>query len=270
EWIHCAITRDIDGRLALFLDGELDPSEGGDFGAILRGLNLGESVAPNGSAASYDEVRVWNTALSAEKIQRHHRTRFTSEDAPAGLVARISGEQPGGRLEGGAKVTLTRDFPELMTPAEASALEAEFSTFRMLAGRSGDPANGKRLAQASCLICHQVAGEGIALGPDLSGAGAMGNEALLRSILTPNAQLESGYYRHDIKLKDGSALSGFLVRENADSLTLRQVGADERVIARDQILAHEVSRRSLMPEGLIAGFTEEEVADLFTYLRSLK
>jgi putative heme-binding domain-containing protein len=129
---------------------------------------------------------------------------------------------------------------------------------------------GKQLAQATCLICHQVKGEGIAIGPDLSGAGAMGTEALLRNILTPNAQLESGYYRHDLKLKDGGVLSGFLVSETPKALTIRQIGADERAIPRARILSHDISRRSLMPEGLIDGFGEKQVADLFSYLQSLK
>jgi len=139
-----------------------------------------------------------------------------------------------------------------------------------MAIKPGDPAAGAKIAETTCLICHQVQDKGLAIGPNLSGAGAMGVESLLRNILTPNAQLESGYYRHDIKLNDGSVLSGFLAAESADSLVLRQIGADERVIPRTQVASHETSRRSLMPEGLIDGFTEQQVADLFAYLMALK
>jgi putative membrane-bound dehydrogenase-like protein len=269
EWTHCAITRDAAGNLALFLEGEPD-AKGGNFTGKLAGLNLGESLAAGGSEASYDEFRIWNVARSAEEIRRDHRTRFTAADRPPGLIHWIHAASPGGALEGGAKISLSRDFPELLTPAEASALHARFERFRKLTALPGDPAAGKQLAQASCLICHQVSGEGVAIGPDLSGAGAMGQEALLRNILTPNEQLESGYYRHDLKLKNGTVLSGFLSAVTADSVTLRQIGADERSIPRSQILKHEISRRSLMPEGLIDGFTDKQVADLFSYLMSLK
>jgi hypothetical protein len=38
----------------------------------------------------------------------------------------------------------------------------------------------------------------------------------------------------------------------------------------DQVKEHTVSKRSLMPEGLIDGFGEKQVADLFAYLLTLK
>ena len=98
----------------------------------------------------------------------------------------------------------------------------------------------------------------------------MGPESLLRNILTPNAQLESGYYRHDIALKDGSLLSGFLASDSLDVLVLRQIGADERAIPKGEVREHTVSRRSLMPEGLIDGFSDQQVADLFSYLGTLR
>ncbi len=112
--------------------------------------------------------------------------------------------------------------------------------------------------------------EGTAIGPNLSGAGAMGTESLLRNILTPNARLESGYYRHDVKLTQGSVASGFLVGESADSITLRGIGAQDQVIPRAGIASHDISRRSLMPEGLIDGFNAQQVSDLFSYLRTLQ
>jgi putative heme-binding domain-containing protein len=269
QWTHCALTRDATGKLALYFDGEPDV-QGGNFTAALTGMNLGESNAAGGSAGLFDEIRVWNRARSPEEIRRDFQTRFTAADQPAGLVQRIGASNPSGALEGGAKVSLTRDFPPLVTPAQAATLEEKFAKFRKLASQPGDSTRGQQLAQASCLICHQVKGEGIAVGPNLSGAGAMGVEALLRNILTPNAQLESGYYRHDVKLKDGSTLSGFLSAETHESLTIRQIGADPRVVPRGEILRHDVSRRSLMPEGLIDGFSPQQVADLFSYLMGLK
>ena len=51
---------------------------------------------------------------------------------------------------------------------------------------------------------------------------------------------------------------------------LKQIGADERAIPKDQVKEHVVSKRSLMPEGLIDGFSEKQVADLFAYLMTLK
>ena len=120
------------------------------------------------------------------------------------------------------------------------------------------------------MICHKILGEGVMIGPDLSGAGAMGLDALLGNILYPNDKMESGYYRHDVTLKDGSLVSGFLVSETAAQISIRAIGADERVIAHAQIAGHNVSKRSLMPEGLIDGMSEKQVADLLSYLTTLK
>jgi putative heme-binding domain-containing protein len=64
-------------------------------------------------------------------------------------------------------------------------------------------------------------------------------------------------------------VSGFLAGETADSLKIRRIGADELVIPKKDISAHDISKRSLMPEGLIDGFTDQQVSDLFTYLNSL-
>jgi putative heme-binding domain-containing protein len=98
----------------------------------------------------------------------------------------------------------------------------------------------------------------------------MGVESLLRNILTPNDQLESGYYRHDVRLTNETVVSGFLAAETADSITIRRIGADELVIPKNDIMVHDISKRSLMPEGLIDGFTDQQVSDLFSYLNSLK
>ncbi|MCU0797926.1 MAG: DUF1080 domain-containing protein [Akkermansiaceae bacterium] len=269
-WSHVAVIRDAAGNLSLFIDGSRDSSGSEPFTEVMDGLQLGESHPAEGSAASYDELRIWNMAREEKDLLATWRTRLGNEDHPPGLVKRFAADTPGLKLEGGAAIDWQTDPPSLITPAEAAAAREKYDRFRTWAVGAGDAARGKALATASCMICHRIKDEGIAIGPDLSGAGAMGVDGLLRNILYPNDQLESGYYRHDVTLKDGSLLSGFLVSEDADRLILRPLGADERVIPRDEIASHDVSRRTLMPEGLIDAHTPQQVADLFTYLLSLK
>ncbi len=268
EWTHCAVTRDPSGRVALHLDGEPAGAADAAFTEPLRKLDLGRANAAGGTAARFIEFRIWDRARSEAEIRADHRTVFT--DGAPGLVHRYPGESAGLPVKGGAALEWTADFPELITPEAAKALEEKFDRFRKMASNPGDPEAGKTLFQATCLICHQVRGEGIAIGPDLSGAGAMGVESLLRNVLTPNAQLESGYYRHDVTLVDGGFVSGFLASQDEKTLILRQIGADERAIPKDQVKEHSVSKRSLMPEGLIDGYTGKQVADLFAYLAELK
>jgi putative heme-binding domain-containing protein len=270
RWTHCAVTRDGGGKVAIYLDGEAAGVSEGVFAGSLKGLDLGRANKAGGTAASFLEYRVWNVARGADEIRAEFRTSFPAGETRPGLAHRFGADAPGLKLQGGATVEWTTDFPELVTPAAAKVLAEKFGRFREMAAKSGDPAKGRALFQASCMICHQVRGEGIAIGPELGGAGAMGVESLLRNILTPNAQLESGYYRHDITLKDGTLASGFLASDKGGTLVLKQIGADARAIPKKQVKEHKVSRRSLMPEGLIDGFSEQQVADLFAYLMTLK
>jgi putative heme-binding domain-containing protein len=270
KWTHCAVTRDDGGKVALYLDGELAGVSPGTFAAPMRSLDIGRANQPGGTAGSFLEYRVWSVARSQPEILANYRTRLPAGAAIPGLVLQVNGEAPGPHPVGGASVEWTSDFPELLTPDAAKALGVKFDKMRAIAANPGDPAAGKQLFQATCMICHQAQGQGIAIGPDLSGAGAMGTESLLRNILTPNAQLESGYYRHDVALNDGSFLSGFLASENKEMLVLRQIGADERAIPKGEVKDHTLSKRSLMPEGLLDGMSERQVADLFAYLATLK
>ncbi|WP_075090819.1 PVC-type heme-binding CxxCH protein [Haloferula sp. BvORR071] len=270
KWTHCAVTRDDAGKVALYLDGEPAGVSGGRFKAVMRDLDIGRANQPGGTAGSFLEYRIWSVARSAAEIRGEYRTRIPAGTAMPGLVQQISGEAPGMTPEGGASLEWTSDFPDLLTPAAAKTLGEKFERVRALANKPGTPAAGRQIFQATCMICHQVAGEGTAVGPNLSGAGAMGTESLLRNVLTPNAQLESGYYRHDIALEDGSFASGFLASEDKDMIVIRQIGADERAIPKRMVREHTVSKRSLMPEGLMDGLSEQQVSDLFSYLNSLK
>ncbi|OYV07300.1 MAG: hypothetical protein CFE26_01735 [Verrucomicrobiales bacterium VVV1] len=263
-WTHCAVTRDAAGNFRIYLDGELDQDKGKAWGDPMIGLKIGEASAGKVAAARYDEFRIWNVARSAEQIRSDYRTRLDSEKQEH-LVGRFSGDTAEAPFS-----EMTHDFPQLVTPAEAAAAAAKFTKFRAMTEKPGDPVAGRATFQATCMICHQVKGEGMQIGPDLSGVGAMGVQGILRNILDPNAQLESGYYRHDVTLTDGSLVSGFLVEETKDSITIRPIGADPKVIQLATISSHTVSKRSLMPEGLIEGFSEKQVADLFSYLSGLK
>jgi putative heme-binding domain-containing protein len=254
--------------LRIYLDGELNQDQGRVSLEPLTGLRLGESCSGKPCAARFDEFRVWDVARSAEEIRDNFRTRLDTE-IPPHLVKRFSGDQPGA-LVAPALTERTRDFPQLFTAAQAQAAAQRFARFRAMTDQPGDPVAGRALFQASCLICHQVKGEGTQIGPDLSGVGAMGIQGILRNVLDPNAQLESGYYRHDVTLTDGSLVSGFLVEETKETLTIRAIGADPKVIPLNTVANHSISKRSLMPEGLIDGFSEKQVADLFSYINSLK
>ena len=93
---------------------------------------------------------------------------------------------------------------------------------------------------------------------------------MVRYFANFSCQMESGYYRHDIILKDGSKISGSLVNQTKEALSIQPVGTAIQVIALTRIKNHKITKSSLMPEGLIDHLSPEQVSDLFTYIRTLK
>jgi putative heme-binding domain-containing protein len=139
-----------------------------------------------------------------------------------------------GKLHGGAKVQKTQDYPPLLTSVEAQALAEKFMKFHALAGKTGDTAKGKALFATLCQQCHNVGGQGGQVGPVLGGAGALGVEALLRNILTPNAAMEPGYRVFRVELKDDDVLDGILVSQDKDATSVFLIAMSAKTDSPDR------------------------------------
>lgn len=269
-WIHVAVTRDAAGHFQLYLNGEPDAAGTKDDPRPYQGLCIGRSNVPQGTKGQFAEYRIWNTCRSASEI----RATFdrTSLNAAGNLPALVYYRPLGAawdHLNGPARTVRSMDFPVLITPDAAKALDEKFAHYRSLAEKPGDPAKGQVLG-AICMGCHLVQGKGGMIGPTLSSAGAMGTESLLRNILTPNAAMEPGYRVYRAELTDGSIREGFLAAQDATSIVMRLPGAEDQRIPKDQLRRGTFTKRSLMPEGLELGFTPEQWSDLFAWLKSLK
>src|SRR5690606_2545686 len=89
--------------------------------------------------------------------------------------------------------------------------------------KKGDPVNGKMLFQ-TCLMCHQVKGEGQTIAPALDGLGYRDTEGLLHALLDPDAAIESGYAVYRVVKKDDSIVEGYLVKKESGGTTLAFMG----------------------------------------------
>ena len=270
QWVHFAFTRQSDGRCQVFLDGVEDARSTKVFRKKLSNLDFGPSGRGKQVALELMELRVWNRVFDERVIRERMAVSYADGEAPDALKHRFSGDSENLPLQGQARLVPASSAPALMTTAQAKEQAATFREYQVKVQKDGVVDNGKVMFQRACTACHMVNNLGGNIGPDLSGAGVMGDVALLRNILTPNAALETSYYRHDLKLKDGSLVSGFMASENEKAITIRLIGADDRVIAKSQVASHSISKRSLMPEGLLNGMDDQQVADLFAYLRTLK
>jgi putative membrane-bound dehydrogenase-like protein len=269
-WTHVALTRDAAGVLRLYQDGEPTGTSKSAQPHDLPGLTIGWSTPKGGTQGAFAEYRIWNVERKPAEIRANMTRTFAAETLPAALVfASASGDAAWGKLGKGAKLVRTTDAPPLLNGEQFAALEKKTARFTALAAKAGDPAKGKAVV-ALCQSCHIINGQGGLIGPNLSGAGAMGMEAVVRNIIDPNAAIEAAYRIFQVKLKAGEVIEAFYVSEDATAYVLRQPGGADRRVPKAEVASAQYLRRSLMPEGLLDGFTDDQVTDLFAYLKTLK
>ena len=264
-WTHLAVTRDAQGLIRIYQNGELDATGTKPAPAKWENCQIAWSGPSKGTEGAMMEFRVWKTARSATEI------RATFDRTVVRASARLECVLPDGlkaELRTGARIAKTIDAPPLLTEVAAKALDTKFAKFTALAPK-GDPQAGKVLS-ALCMACHQIGSAGGQIGPNLSGAGAMGLEAVLRNILTPNAAMEPGYRIYRVEMKNGDLIDAFFVSEDKDAVVIRQAGLPDRRVPKADIRSTKFIRRSLMPEGLLDALQDQQVADLLAYLMTLK
>ena len=140
---------------------------------------------------------------------------------------------------------------------------------------SGDAERGAKLfnnqEKSKCTTCHLKGDQGVRLGPDLTWIGAIRSERdLLEAILYPSASIARYHEVVNVLTKDGTVFSGLLVRETVEEMFLSSAEGIVQSIPYRDIRQARYSNTSLMPEGLDQLLKPEEIADLVTYLKTLK
>ncbi|HZI73091.1 MAG TPA: hypothetical protein VFD73_03535 [Gemmatimonadales bacterium] len=126
-------------------------------------------------------------------------------------------------------------------------------------------------ASPGCFNCHVVHGKGTDLGPNLSEIGGkLAREALFQAILEPSAGISFGFEAFTVTLRDGDEAYGLIASETATELALKTVGGVVARYKKSEIASRQKSTLSLMPAGLEAGLTPQEMVDLVEFLSSLK
>lgn len=257
-WTHVAVTRDSQGVFRLYQNGELEATSSKTCTDRFEDCRIGWSGPKQGTEGAMTEFRVWRAARTPAEIRANFdRAGFSTLERPATAT-----------LGKGARLAKTFDAPPLLTADQAAALDAKFTKYTSLAPK-GNPQTGKALS-ALCMACHQIGNTGGQIGPNLSGVGAMGLEAVLRNILTPNAAMEPGYRIFRVEMTNGDLIDAFYVSEDKQATIIRQPGQPDRRIPKKDIRSTKFIRRSLMPEGLLDALPDQSVADLLAYLMTLK
>ena len=139
------------------------------------------------------------------------------------------------------------------------------------------PGDAKRGAEVfrrdtvGCIKCHQVNGEGIDFGPNLSEIGTkLAREALYDAILDPSAGISFGFEAWQIELKNGDEAYGLIVSETAEELALKTQGGIVTRYKKGDLTKREQQKVSVMPAGLHQAMSTQDLVDLVEYLASLK
>ena len=143
--------------------------------------------------------------------------------------------------------------------------------------QQGDAANGKKIFQRpllSCTTCHEIDGidgaKSAVKGPNLSAVAAgLPIELIVESLIWPARQIKEGYQATTVITKDGGVVSGFADGQNQTLIRIRDLTSGEVTKVRKAIVAKQIKGGSMMPPGLTASLTRQELRDLIKYLSTL-
>jgi putative heme-binding domain-containing protein len=156
---------------------------------------------------------------------------------------------------------------EKLFSAPAGDRENAFAQAKGALALKAAPANGRKVFEKSCAICHRFNQEGIPVGPDLFDIRHQPKETILFHIILPEAEIAPNFVNYECELKDGRTVSGLLSAETTSALTFRMAQGVEESVARAQVARLSASRLSLMPQELEKAMTLQDMADLLGYLR---
>ena len=200
-------------------------------------------------------------------LKRPERIRLLLEAIERGAMRTtdLSAAQQA-QLRSHRDTTLRDKAIEVLGRPPANTRQDALKKFQPAPGLKGDMVNGRKIFQARCATCHQLGGDGFALGPDLVTVKNGGKEKLLTNILDPDREVNSNYLSYLVETKEGDSYVGIIASENAAGVTLRMAGGIEQVVARANIAALQSQGRSLMPEGLEDGLSQQDMADLLEFI----
>ncbi|MBA62895.1 MAG: dehydrogenase [Planctomycetaceae bacterium] len=133
----------------------------------------------------------------------------------------------------------------------------------------GDASQGRLMFYKTCFKCHQLYGEGGRVGPDLTGSGRKQVDYLLSNLLDPSAEIDAAYKLTTVITTSGRLYSGFVIHQDDRFVKLRTQNAAVQLQMKevDEIIP---TNKSMMPEGMLREFDDQQIRDLFLYLSGVR
>lgn len=132
--------------------------------------------------------------------------------------------------------------------------------------KTGDVGRGKKMFTDHCAKCHQYAGEGTRIGPDLTGMAVHPKEELLIHIIDPSRSVEGNYKAYRVVTADGRTFIGMLVSQSKTALEFVDPEAKRYPLPVEEIESYKETDKSLMPDGFEKQMKPDELGDLLEFL----
>jgi len=240
------------------------------LGVILADLNTAESRSAVVAALKdvpYRIQQAWAVALTANRDGAEAFLQAVEKGLASPRILQLTGArnrfQRANPDNWQARIeTLTR---ELAPPDEAreKLLAARRTAF---ASAKASATEGQRVFQQNCQACHQVAGVGGLVGPQLTGIGNRGVERLCEDILDPNRNVDHAFATTTLTLKDGEAVSGLFRREEGELLVMANAAGQEFTVPKKDVQERAESKLSLMPDNFGDSIPEADFNHLLAFL----
>lgn len=131
----------------------------------------------------------------------------------------------------------------------------------------GNASAGRLMFEQTCAKCHTLFGEGGNIAPDLTGSGRKKPDYVLRNLIDPSAEIDAAYRLTTVLTNDGRLFNGFMVHQDDKWLIIRTQDRKIR-LAMNDVEELVKSNTSMMPEGMLRTFTDQQIRDLLVYLAS--
>jgi putative heme-binding domain-containing protein len=144
-------------------------------------------------------------------------------------------------------------------------------TMTELSSIKADAVKGKTVFMNTCSVCHIVGAEGKDFGPKLTEIGSKyAKDGLLNAIVHPSDGISFGYEGWEIKMNDGSTISGIVASKTESDIDLKFPGGTTQQIKTSDVASMKEMKQSMMMEDLYQNMSNEDMANLLEYLSSLK
>ena len=111
-------------------------------------------------------------------------------------------------------------------------------------------------------------GEGGEIGPNLTSYKRDDLRRMLLNIVHPSLEIREGFENFIIFTTDGRTLNGFVADQDNRVVVLKGADGQNIIITRDEIDEMQAIPRSIMPEKILNPLDNQQLRDLFAYLRA--